>query len=70
MGALPTLYAATHPDVAGATYIGPDGFFELRGHPKTVTAIPAAYDEAAARRLWEMSEDLTGVRYLSPVVAA
>jgi hypothetical protein len=63
MGALPSLYAATMPDLPGATFIGPDGFMEGRGHPKVVGASGRAYDEQDARRLWEMSEQLTGVRY-------
>lgn len=63
MGALPTLYAATHPDVEGGAYVGPDGMFEGRGHPRVVSASVAARDEAAAARLWEMSEELTGVRF-------
>jgi hypothetical protein len=63
-GALPSLYAATMPDLPGGTYVGPDGIFEGRGHPKLVSASKAAHDEAAARRLWEVSQDLTGVRYL------
>jgi NAD(P)-dependent dehydrogenase (short-subunit alcohol dehydrogenase family) len=63
-GALPSLYAATVPDLASGTYVGPDGLFEGRGHPKLVSASRAAHDEAAARRLWEVSEQLTGVRYL------
>ena len=63
MGALPTLYAATVPDLPGGTFIGPDGFLEQRGHPKIVTGAGRAYDEDAARRLWEVSEELTGVRY-------
>jgi NAD(P)-dependent dehydrogenase (short-subunit alcohol dehydrogenase family) len=63
-GALPSLYAATMPDLASGTYVGPDGIFEGRGHPKVVSASGAARDEAAARRLWEVSQELTGVRYL------
>ena len=63
MGALPTLYAATYPDLPGGTFVGPNGFMEQRGHPHVVTAAGKAYDEAAARRLWEVSEELTGVRY-------
>ncbi len=63
MGALPTLYAATVPDLPGGSFVGPDGFFESRGHPKVVTAAGRAYDEQAWRRLWEVSEQLTGVRY-------
>jgi NAD(P)-dependent dehydrogenase (short-subunit alcohol dehydrogenase family) len=63
MGALPTLYAATVPDLPGGTFVGPDGFMEQRGHPKIVTAAGKAYDEDAWRRLWEISEELTGVSY-------
>jgi NAD(P)-dependent dehydrogenase (short-subunit alcohol dehydrogenase family) len=63
MGALPALYAATVPDIAGGSYVGPDGFLEGRGHPHLVTAAGKAYDEDAWRRLWEVSQELTGVRY-------
>jgi len=63
MGALPTLYAATAEDLPGGSFVGPDGFLEQRGHPHLVTAARRAYDEDAARRLWEVSEELTGVRY-------
>jgi NAD(P)-dependent dehydrogenase (short-subunit alcohol dehydrogenase family) len=63
MGALPTLYAATVPDLPGGTFVGPDGFMEQRGHPKVVGAAGKAYDEDAWRRLWEVSEELTGVQY-------
>jgi NAD(P)-dependent dehydrogenase (short-subunit alcohol dehydrogenase family) len=63
MGALPTLYAATVPELPGGTYVGPGGPGEQRGYPKVVTAAGKAYDEDAWRRLWEISEQLTGVRY-------
>ena len=63
MGAEPTLYAATAPGIRGGAYAGPGGFHEMRGHPKLVDSSPASKDEATARRLWEASEDLTGVRY-------
>lgn len=63
MGALPTLYAATAPDVRGGDYIGPSGFAEQAGYPKKVRATARAHDPTAQRRLWEMSEQLTGVRY-------
>ncbi len=64
MGALPQLYAATHPGLEGGTYVGPDGRGEQRGHPQpSATATSAARDEEAARRLWEVSEELTGVQY-------
>ena len=61
MGALPTLYAATQ-DIPGGSYVGPDGVGEQRGHPRLVGRSKAASDEAAARRLWELSEELTGGR--------
>ncbi|MET0235183.1 MAG: oxidoreductase [Kibdelosporangium sp.] len=63
MGALPSLYAATKPGLPGGSYIGPDGFMQQRGHPKIVRAIDAAYDRDVARKLWEVSEELTGVRF-------
>jgi NAD(P)-dependent dehydrogenase (short-subunit alcohol dehydrogenase family) len=63
MGALPTLYAATVPDLPGGTFVGPDGFMESRGHPKVVKATSAAYDTDAGRRLWEVSEERTGVKF-------
>jgi hypothetical protein len=63
MGALPSLYAATKPDVPGGSFVGPDGFMEQRGHPHVVTAAGRAYDEQAWLRLWEASEELTGVYY-------
>ena len=61
-GALPTLYAAT-ADVPGAAFAGPGGFMEQRGAPKLVGRSDAALDADAARRLWEVSEALTGVRF-------
>jgi len=63
MGALPTLYAATAPALPGGTFVGPDGRGEQRGHPKIVTAAGKAHDEQAWRRLWDVSEKLTGVHY-------
>jgi NAD(P)-dependent dehydrogenase (short-subunit alcohol dehydrogenase family) len=63
MGALPQLYAATMPDVAGNDYWGPDGLFEQRGHPKKVGRSRAATDAEMGRGLWELSERLTGVTY-------
>jgi NAD(P)-dependent dehydrogenase (short-subunit alcohol dehydrogenase family) len=62
-GALPTLYAAASPDVKSGDYIGPDGFMENRGHPKKVGSTARSHDAEAARRLWEISEKLTGVSY-------
>jgi NAD(P)-dependent dehydrogenase (short-subunit alcohol dehydrogenase family) len=63
MGALPTLYAATAPEVRGGDYIGPDGLGEQWGHPKKVQATARARDPEAQQRLWEISEQLTCVRY-------
>jgi NAD(P)-dependent dehydrogenase (short-subunit alcohol dehydrogenase family) len=61
MGALPQLYAATMPDVRPDDFWGPDGFMERRGWPKRVGRSGGARDGDAARRLWELSEELTGV---------
>jgi NAD(P)-dependent dehydrogenase (short-subunit alcohol dehydrogenase family) len=63
MGALPTLRAATDPGVLGGQYFGPDGFGEQRGHPKVVASTQASHDTEAQRRLWAVSEELTGVVY-------
>jgi NAD(P)-dependent dehydrogenase (short-subunit alcohol dehydrogenase family) len=63
MGALPTLYAATSAEVRGGDYIGPDGFFENTGYPKKTSSTASSHDREAATRLWEVSEQLTGVRF-------
>jgi NAD(P)-dependent dehydrogenase (short-subunit alcohol dehydrogenase family) len=63
MGALPLLYAATHPGLEGGTYIGPDGRGEQRGYPEPASPNRDARDEEVARRLWTVSEELTGVRF-------
>jgi NAD(P)-dependent dehydrogenase (short-subunit alcohol dehydrogenase family) len=63
MGALPTEYAAVAPEVHGGDYIGPDGFSEMWGNPTKVGCTAAAKDTAAAARLWDISRDLTGVKY-------
>lgn len=65
-GALPTLYAATMPQIVGGGLYGPDGFLEMRGYPVEVRAEAQACDETLARRLWEVSEQLTGVRFPLP----
>jgi len=64
MGALPTLRAAVDPQASGGDYYGPKGFYEMRGYPKKVETTPAAKNEIDARRLWQVSEELTGVAYL------
>ncbi len=63
-GALPLLYAAVSPDAPPGAFIGPDGPFEMRGSPTLVEPSAAARDEIAARRLWELSEELTGIGFL------
>ncbi|MET9558196.1 oxidoreductase [Streptomyces sp. NPDC006645] len=65
-GALPQLYAATQPGVAGGEFIGPDGAAELRGAPTRVKLAPGAADAATGNRLWELSERATGVRFSFP----
>lgn len=62
-GALPQLYAATAPEAGGGDFIGPDGPGGLRGFPTRVKPSAAAADPEAGRRLWDLSEELTGVRY-------
>ena len=63
MGSLPTLRAATDPGVEGGQYYGPDGLGEQRGHPKVVSSSAQSHDEDLQRRLWTVSEELTGVTY-------
>lgn len=63
MGALPTLRAAVDPQAQGGDYYGPPGLMEQRGYPVKVSASDAAYKQADAVRLWQVSEQLTGVRY-------
>ncbi|MGZ5377594.1 MAG: SDR family NAD(P)-dependent oxidoreductase [Mycobacterium sp.] len=63
MGAEPTLRAAADPSVQNGQYYGPGGFGEQKGHPKVVASSAQSHDEAIQRRLWTVSEDLTGVTY-------
>jgi hypothetical protein len=62
-GVLPILYAATAGDVEGGAYYGPRGMGGMRGPPHREPLPPGADDDAAAARLWEASERLTGVRF-------
>ncbi len=64
-GALPTLRAATDPNVKGGEYYGPHGMMEMRGYPVKVGTNKAAQNTDDAARLWQISEELTGV--LEPV---
>jgi NAD(P)-dependent dehydrogenase (short-subunit alcohol dehydrogenase family) len=68
-GAEPTLYAATAA-IEGGSFVGPDGFQEMRGAPTLVKPTRAARDAETARRLWEVSEQLTGVRFSFEAAAA
>jgi NAD(P)-dependent dehydrogenase (short-subunit alcohol dehydrogenase family) len=62
-GALPTLFAATSSEAAPAGYYGPNGVYELKGPVAPAKIFPQAKDEAVARKLWEVSEQLTGVQW-------
>jgi NAD(P)-dependent dehydrogenase (short-subunit alcohol dehydrogenase family) len=62
-GALPLLYASVAPDVQGGDYYGPDGFMNMRGTPEKQSSNKASYDQSVAKRLWQKSEELTGVEY-------
>ncbi|MCU1670334.1 MAG: Short-chain dehydrogenase/reductase, partial [Blastococcus sp.] len=64
-GALPTLAAATR-DLPGGSYLGPDGFQEMRGYPTLVGRTPEASDPELAQRLWEASARLTGIDFPAP----
>src|SRR6201995_4509941 len=63
MGALPSLRAATDPAVLGGQYYGPDGLGQTRGYPKIVGSSKKSHDAERQRRLWAVSEKLTGVTY-------
>ncbi len=63
MGCLCTLYAATSPDAQGGRYYGPKYAFEMFGTPKPARIAKHARDPAIAKRLWDVSEQLTGVHY-------
>ena len=65
MGALPSIRAAVDPDVVGGQYFGPDGKKEQKGYPVVVPSNEASHNEEDARRLWEISEKLTGVSFMS-----
>ena len=69
-GALPTLLAATSPTAKAGAYYGPDGMGGLKGAPVLVKPPSQALDTAAAARLWEVSEQLAGVRFGQEAVAA
>ena len=62
-GTLPTLRAATDQRVASGDYFGPDKFKEWRGYPIKVQSNKLSHDKEIAKKLWNVSEDLTGVKY-------
>jgi NAD(P)-dependent dehydrogenase (short-subunit alcohol dehydrogenase family) len=62
-GALPQLRAATDPGVLGGQYYGPDGFAQSQGHPKVVGSSKKSHDAELQRKLWTVSEELTGVTF-------
>ncbi|MFT4957677.1 MAG: NAD(P)-dependent dehydrogenase (short-subunit alcohol dehydrogenase family) [Halobacteriales archaeon] len=62
-GALPLVYAATADRIEGGEYVGPGGFMNMRGYPEPQQSSDNSYDEDLARRLWDVSESLTGVEY-------
>jgi NAD(P)-dependent dehydrogenase (short-subunit alcohol dehydrogenase family) len=62
-GAWSQLFAAAAPGVSGGQFYGPGGFAQLRGHPVLVEPGAAARDPQTARRLWDVSAELTGVAY-------
>jgi len=62
-GCLPMLYAATSEEIEGGEYIGPDGFKQMRGYPEKQESSKASHNEEDAKKLWERSEELTGVEF-------
>ena len=63
-GALPSLYAATHPEVQGGEYYGPHAFFEMRGYPRKAVMSSKALDIELGKRLWKWSQEATGMKFL------
>lgn len=63
MGALPTIYAATEESLHGGEYIGPGGRGNRKGYPVIEIPAPGVYDDQTMKKLWEVSETLTGVTY-------
>lgn len=69
-GALPTIRAAVDPDAIGGEYFGPRGWMEMRGLPERASMTIAARNDDDARQLWDVSEYLTGIRYLDGTTKA
>lgn len=69
-GALPTLFAATDPAAKAGGYYGPQGFFEMRGEVGEASPPSQSLDLSVARQLWDVSEELSGVRFPERALAA
>lgn len=63
LGALPEIRASVDPEVQGGAYYGPDGMMEMKGNPVLVKSNKASHDLEIAKKLWEVSEKLTGVKF-------
>jgi hypothetical protein len=66
---LPTLFAATSPEAESGGMYGPNGFYELKGPPVRAKIAPSARNKVIWRRLWEVSEQLTGLEMPASAVA-
>ena len=64
MGALPTMRAAVDPGVEAGDYFGPAGFMQMKGNPVKVKSSKASHDSDNQQKLWQVSQELTGVTYL------
>lgn len=64
VGVTPTLRAATDPEARSGDYFGPSGFAEMRGYAVKVKSNALSHDPEAASKLWDLSEELTGVSYM------
>jgi NAD(P)-dependent dehydrogenase (short-subunit alcohol dehydrogenase family) len=64
MGALPQIRASVDPNVKSGEYYGPDGFREMKGFPVKVQSNEASHNLEDAKKLWEVSEKLTGIKFI------
>ena len=62
-GVLPTLRAATDPEAKSGDYFGPSGWQEMKGNPMIVKSNEMSHNAENAKKLWVVSESLTGVKY-------
>ena len=63
MGVLPTLRAAFDEDAKAGDYFGPSGWMEFKGNPKKVESNKLSHNRDVARKVWEISEELTGIKF-------